>query len=95
VKKLVLAIIWVYQATLSAVIGPRCRFYPSCSRYAMEAIETHGLIKGAMLSVRRIGKCHPFHPGGVDMVPKQTVPQQSVPQQSVALEMVPQNKGAS
>lgn len=68
-KRLALNLIRLYQVTLSAVLGPRCRFYPSCSHYAAEAIDKHGLIKGIALSVKRVCKCHPFHPGGVDPVP--------------------------
>jgi len=59
----------IYQLTLSLVIGQRCRFYPSCSSYAIEAIEIHGPGKGSLMALRRISKCHPFHPGGVDPVP--------------------------
>lgn len=58
-----------YQLTLSPYIGRQCRFYPTCSHYAMEAIECHGLLRGGLLAVRRVGRCHPFHPGGVDLVP--------------------------
>ena len=58
-----------YQYLLSPFLGQHCRFHPSCSSYAIEALETHGLLKGTLLSVRRVSKCHPFHPGGVDPVP--------------------------
>ncbi len=68
-KKLVLGIIWLYQAAISPMLGPRCRFYPSCSQYAVEAIKTHGLARGLFLTLHRLGKCHPFHPGGLDPVP--------------------------
>ena len=54
---------------LSRWLPPRCRFYPSCSAYALEAIEVHGAGRGSWLAVRRLGRCHPFHPGGVDHVP--------------------------
>jgi putative membrane protein insertion efficiency factor len=64
-----MAVIRVYQLVLSPVIGPACRFYPTCSAYALEAIARHGLFKGAFLAVRRFLRCHPFHPGGVDPVP--------------------------
>ena len=58
-----------YQYTLSPLLGPSCRFYPSCSEYAHQAIMRHGPLNGLILSVRRILRCHPFHPGGVDPVP--------------------------
>jgi len=61
-----------YQLAISPLFGPRCRFYPSCSHYAMEAIQTHGALRGSWLSVRRISRCHPFHDGGFDPVPKHT-----------------------
>ena len=64
-----LVMIRTYQLTLSPFIGGQCRFYPTCSHYAREAIETHGLLRGGWLSVKRIGRCHPRHPGGVDEVP--------------------------
>ena len=63
-------LITVYQFTLSAFIGRQCRFEPSCSNYAKEAIELHGSIKGLTLGARRICKCHPWHEGGYDPVPK-------------------------
>ena len=66
---LLIRFIRVYQMMLSSVIGPRCRFYPSCSEYAAEALATHGASQGSLLAIKRICKCHPFHPGGVDMVP--------------------------
>ncbi|MBA2653597.1 MAG: membrane protein insertion efficiency factor YidD [Gammaproteobacteria bacterium] len=58
----------IYRYTLSPMLGPRCRFYPSCSQYAIEALTNCGLIKGSYLIVRRLLKCHPFHPGGYDPV---------------------------
>ena len=58
-----------YQLAISPFLGPRCRFYPSCSHYAMEAIETHGALRGAWLTIKRISRCHPFHEGGFDPVP--------------------------
>jgi len=58
-----------YQLVLSPLLGPRCRFYPSCSHYAIEAIETHGALRGSWLSAKRICRCHPFNPGGFDPVP--------------------------
>jgi putative membrane protein insertion efficiency factor len=58
-----------YQVVLSPLFGPRCRFYPSCSAYAVEAIGTHGAIRGTWLAIRRLLRCHPWNPGGVDHVP--------------------------
>ena len=58
-----------YQLAISPLLGPRCRFYPSCSHYAMEAIETHGALRGTWLTIKRISRCHPFHEGGFDPVP--------------------------
>lgn len=58
-----------YQLIISPLLGPRCRFYPSCSNYAIEAIRLHGVVKGSVLTAKRIAKCHPGHPGGIDPVP--------------------------
>ena len=68
-KRLVLLMIRGYQLTLSPYLGRQCRFHPSCSHYATEAIERHGLSRGSVLALRRLGRCQPFHPGGVDLVP--------------------------
>jgi len=59
----------LYQLTLSPYIGRQCRFYPSCSHYADEAIANHGPLTGSILACRRLAKCHPFHAGGIDLVP--------------------------
>jgi hypothetical protein len=58
-----------YQLLVSPMLGPRCRFYPSCSHYALEAIDTHGAARGTWLALRRLLRCHPWHPGGYDPVP--------------------------
>lgn len=58
-----------YRKVISPLKPPTCRFYPTCSAYAMEAIEVHGALKGSWLAAKRIAKCQPFHPGGVDLVP--------------------------
>jgi putative membrane protein insertion efficiency factor len=58
-----------YQLAISPLLGPRCRFYPSCSHYAIEAIETHGTLRGVWLTIKRISRCHPWHEGGFDPVP--------------------------
>ena len=69
-KRLAIAAIRFYQKFLSALIISSCRFTPSCSSYAIEALEYHGFLKGLVLTVVRIFKCHPFHPGGYDPVPR-------------------------
>jgi uncharacterized protein len=58
-----------YQLVLSPLIGPSCRFYPSCSQYGIEAIDTHGALRGTWLTIKRISRCHPWHEGGFDPVP--------------------------
>jgi uncharacterized protein len=62
-------IVRAYQLLVSPLLRPSCRFYPSCSSYAVTALERHGPIKGGWLAARRVARCHPFHPGGVDPVP--------------------------
>ena len=66
---LALRLIWLYRYLLSPWVGNQCRFYPSCSHYAEEAIARHGVLRGGYLTVRRLLKCHPWHPGGEDPVP--------------------------
>ncbi len=61
-----------YQRWISPALGPRCRFAPSCSHYAVEALQTHGALRGSWLTVRRIGRCHPWNAGGHDPVPPAT-----------------------
>lgn len=63
------ALIRIYQYAISPMLGRSCRFEPSCSEYAVGALKRHGLLKGLWLAVRRIGRCHPWHPGGYDPVP--------------------------
>jgi putative membrane protein insertion efficiency factor len=65
----VVAPIRLYQRLISPLLGPRCRFHPSCSAYAAEAILTHGVLRGLYLAIRRLARCHPWNPGGVDRVP--------------------------
>lgn len=67
--RLLLLPIRLYKAVLSPLLPPMCRFHPSCSVYAMGAITVHGPFKGLFLAIRRIGRCHPFNPGGLDPVP--------------------------
>ncbi|MEX0869342.1 MAG: membrane protein insertion efficiency factor YidD [Nitriliruptoraceae bacterium] len=68
VQAALIAPIRVYQWT-GLVRSPRCRFYPSCSTYAITAIRVHGMVRGLLLAARRVGRCHPWNPGGVDHVP--------------------------
>ena len=67
--RLLVAILRGYQRLVSPLLGPRCRFAPSCSAYAVEALTTHGALRGTWLAMRRVARCHPFHPGGHDPVP--------------------------
>lgn len=68
-KQLLLSLIKFYRKFISPMTPPACRFHPTCSQYGLEAIETHGAMKGGYLTIKRILKCHPFHPGGFDPVP--------------------------
>ena len=68
-KHLLLALVRGYQYVLRPALGSNCRFYPSCSNYACEAIERYGAARGTWLALRRIARCHPYHPGGYDPVP--------------------------
>lgn len=63
------SLIVIYQRVISPALGQNCRFYPSCSQYCKEALHEHGFLRGLLLGVRRIGRCHPYHPGGIDPVP--------------------------
>jgi hypothetical protein len=68
-KKIFILLIRFYQTVISPIKPPTCRFYPTCSQYGLEAVQRFGAIKGGWLTIKRISKCHPFHPGGVDPVP--------------------------
>ncbi|MBX9985359.1 MULTISPECIES: membrane protein insertion efficiency factor YidD [Priestia] len=70
VAKLLLLLIKGYQKGISPFLPARCRFYPTCSQYGVESIKRFGAVKGSYLTVKRILKCHPFHPGGIDEVPE-------------------------
>ena len=69
-RAILIVLIRGYQLLLSPLLGNHCRFYPSCSQYAREAIERHGALCGGWLAIRRVLRCHPWHPGGVDPVPE-------------------------
>lgn len=68
-KAVLLLVLRAYRVLVSPFLGANCRFYPSCSQYASEAIERYGALRGSWLAVRRVGRCHPWHPGGFDPVP--------------------------
>ncbi len=69
-KKLIIKIIRFYQKKISPLFGPRCRYYPTCSQYAVEAVERFGAIKGSFLTIYRLLRCNPLFPGGYDPVPE-------------------------
>ena len=68
-KKFLMSVIRFYQRKISPLFGPRCRFYPTCSQYALECLEVHGALKGSLLAIRRLMRCNILFPGGVDHVP--------------------------
>jgi uncharacterized protein len=67
--RVLILLVTAYRRFLSPLLGPQCRFHPTCSAYAIQALRTHGALRGTWLTVRRIGRCHPFNPGGYDPVP--------------------------
>jgi uncharacterized protein len=70
-KHVLRALIQSYRWFISPMLGPNCRFHPTCSAYALEAIDHHGALKGGWLGMRRICRCHPWNPGGYDPVPRE------------------------
>jgi putative membrane protein insertion efficiency factor len=68
-RRILIMFVRAYQTVLSPMLPPSCRYYPSCSAYAIEALEKHGAIRGSWLAMRRIARCNPFRPGGFDPVP--------------------------
>ena len=73
-SRLLIALVRLYQRLISPLFPPRCRFHPTCSDYAIEAMRTHGARRGAWLAVKRIGRCHPWNEGGIDPVPPASAP---------------------
>jgi putative membrane protein insertion efficiency factor len=69
IRALLVLLVKAYRRLVSPLLPPACRFYPSCSAYAETALARHGALKGSWLTARRLARCHPFHPGGIDPVP--------------------------
>ncbi|WP_182112551.1 MULTISPECIES: membrane protein insertion efficiency factor YidD [unclassified Actinotalea] len=74
-RMVLVGLLRAYQLVISPLSGPTCRYYPSCSSYALLAVQRHGAVRGTWLAVRRLARCHPWTPGGVDDVPPARVPQ--------------------
>jgi uncharacterized protein len=75
--RLLVLLLTGYRKFVSPLLGARCRFYPSCSAYALEAVQLHGAMRGSWLALRRLSRCHPFHRGGLDFVPGSALAQES------------------
>jgi uncharacterized protein len=84
VARLLMVLVAGYRKVISPLTPARCRFYPSCSAYALEAIQVHGAGRGSWLAIRRLSRCHPFHPGGLDPVPPARADGANTPNESVA-----------
>jgi uncharacterized protein len=72
IARALVLLVRLYQRLISPLLPPACRFYPSCSAYAVTALQRHGALRGSWLTIRRLSRCHPFHPGGIDPVPELT-----------------------
>jgi len=70
ISRLFIFLLRVYQRFISPLLGPRCRFHPNCSEYAVQALARFGALRGSWLTLRRLSRCHPLHPGGLDPVPE-------------------------
>ncbi|WP_146662006.1 membrane protein insertion efficiency factor YidD [Enhygromyxa salina] len=93
---LAIGLVRIYQVTLSPMLGPSCRFSPSCSHYGCACLRDHGLIRGSWLTLRRLSRCHPWHPGGYDPPPlPRSAPRSSTDGGSSALSEAPSPAKAS
>lgn len=90
-SKFLIGLVNIYRYLISPIIGPRCRFYPTCSTYMIEAIQLHGPIKGTWLGLKRLGRCHPYNEGGYDPVPG-ACGHQSCSEHGIAEQEVPKQK---
>jgi len=72
--RILIFLLRIYQRLISPLLGPCCRFHPSCSEYAIQSLARFGVLRGSWLTVRRISRCHPLHPGGFDPVPERHPP---------------------
>ena len=86
---LAVGLVRTYQWTIRPMIGANCRFWPSCSEYAIEAFRIHGALRGGGLTTRRILRCNPWHPGGVDLVPDGGVKNRPVPDRGTTFDPAP------
>lgn len=77
-NRLLVMLIRTYQLVISPYLPPACRYLPTCSQYAIDALERHGTLRGSWLAIKRIGRCHPFHTGGFDPVPERTAPEKQL-----------------
>ena len=71
-KTVLIALLRFYRYAISPMLGRNCRFHPTCSEYAIEAVQRHGALRGGWMAAKRVGRCHPFNPGGYDPVPENT-----------------------
>lgn len=97
-RLVLIGLVRAYQLLVSPLLGPTCRFYPSCSAYGLEAVTEHGAARGTYLAVRRLGRCHPWNAGGVDLVPgteaRHQVPPDPPADQTTAVRADPHQRSA-